>query len=187
MAATIPAQRAERQAAGPSDQHKDRDGSEGQRAGLVEAAGAPAAQLALERAQNAAACSDYEDAETGAQEQKSHAPRRRKLGLIEGGDQGNGGGGRRKQEPSAAAHPEIGQRAPEEVNSVRKRKQRCNARGARGIHAFIAQQIGDGPTDEAEGNYRVRRDKEGEKPRAFARRRRGLGLYLRPSRWWHVG
>ena len=145
-----PAEGTEREAAGPSDQHKDCDCAEGQRAGLVEAAGATAAQLALERAQDAAASSDYENAETCAEKQESDCPPGRKLGLIEGGDQGNGGGGGRKQEPGAAAHPEVGERTPKEIDGMRKGQKRGDACGAGGVDALVAQEISDSAADEAE-------------------------------------
>ena len=126
--------------------------------------------------------SGYEDAETGTEEQQTDCQRRCKLGLMEGGDERDGGSGCRKQEPGTAAHPEVSQRAPEKIDSVRKRKQRRNARGARGVYALVAQQIGDGAAHEAERDDRLGRDEEGEKPGAIVRRRRGLGLDFRPRR-----
>jgi hypothetical protein len=88
----------------------------------------------------------------------------------------NGG----EHEPGATLEPEIRDGAPEKINRVRESDQGADAGGAGWIYTFIAQKKRERTANEAEGDDGIRRNEEGEKPRAFAWRRFALGVDIRP-------
>lgn len=92
-----------------------------------------------------------------------------------------------QDKPCTAAHPEICDRAPEEIDRVGQSEKRNDAGAAAGIDAFEAKDIRESTTDQTDGDYRSGRSEQAEEPRPLVPDGRSFGFSDRDVCRQHEG
>jgi hypothetical protein len=161
------AERAHAHSLGEAGEDEYAESAKGERSSLIDAAGFAASRFVAKGTHHSAATGDDQLAKTRTEKHECDRCRGIEPVAVEGRRQGERRADGSDHKPGAAAYPEVGDRAPEEVDGLGKDEQRDDLGASSDADALPAEQIREDPSNYAVGEDCIRRDEKAEEPRTL--------------------
>ncbi len=162
-----PSERTHAYLLGQRSHDEDRDGSEREAAGLIEAAGFAPGSFAVEGAHHASATGDNQLAKQALRNISTDGCPGIEPWAMEGSGHDKTGGDGSRDEPGATLDPEIGDGTPQEIDRGGQDEQRDDLGASAYSDSLLAEKVRQRSLNDAVGEHRRWCNEEAEEPGAF--------------------